>query len=92
MHRRYGGTGLGLSISKELIERMGGSVRVTSALGEGTTMHWYVAAALSLCSNTDILNSFRVRSSTLSLSFDDDGSFLVVSLLFFRYDVFSFIL
>jgi len=31
------GTGLGLSICKSLIELMGGSVRVESELGEGTT-------------------------------------------------------
>jgi signal transduction histidine kinase len=31
------GTGLGLSICKSLIELMGGSVRVESQLGEGTT-------------------------------------------------------
>jgi signal transduction histidine kinase len=33
----HGGTGLGLAISKELCERMGGSVRVTTSPGEGTT-------------------------------------------------------
>ena len=35
--RRYGGTGLGLAICREFSELMGGSVKVTSQEGEGTT-------------------------------------------------------
>jgi two-component system phosphate regulon sensor histidine kinase PhoR len=35
--RRVGGTGLGLSIVSQIIERMGGTIRVESQLGRGTT-------------------------------------------------------
>jgi len=40
--RNFGGTGLGLSITKQLIELMGGSIKVESKLGKGTNFYFTI--------------------------------------------------
>ena len=56
VNRHYGGTGLGLGISRDLAKLMGGSIRVESELGKGSTF----TALLQIARLRDATEALRV--------------------------------
>ncbi len=81
--RKYGGTGLGLSITKQLVEMMGGEIRLDSVESKGTT--FYVDIPVEQASSQDQRNDKKDGG----YAFNTDSKILVVddhpvNLLFMR--------
>jgi len=71
MTRRFGGTGLGLSISRQLVVQMGGEIKVSSKIGEGSCFRFEIEMPIS--DTAEALEPITMDGTTM-LVVDDNAS------------------
>lgn len=71
--RKFGGTGLGLAICKQLVERMGGHIGVTSHVGVGTTFFFEVPMPLGQAPAEEAAQTLAPHACTLNVLVAEDN-------------------
>ena len=72
--RKYGGTGLGLSISRQLVDMMGGALRVTSTPGVGSRFSFTVSLGIGDAMLAPVASPLALLHQTRVLVVDDSAT------------------
>jgi len=62
--REYGGAGLGLATSKQLVELMGGQIKVDSKLGKGSCFSFCIPVQIMIIFMQDVINSLDIEENS----------------------------